>query len=72
VFNGKYAKPPLSRQCIGTSWSTAFPYKNFSAGAGLVTAKPSRFEFDENGVIAKMTIVYDTHPIRGTVGDKYA
>lgn len=30
------------------------------------------FEFDEDGLIEKMTIVYDTHPIRSTVGDKYA
>lgn len=30
------------------------------------------FEFDENGAITKMTIVYDTYPIRSTVGDKYA
>jgi ketosteroid isomerase-like protein len=30
------------------------------------------FEFDENGVIEKMIIVYDTYPIRSTVGDKYA
>ena len=30
------------------------------------------FEFDDNGLIERMTIVYDTHPIRSTVGDKYA
>lgn len=30
------------------------------------------FEFDENGLIERMIIVYDTHPIRSTVGDKYA
>jgi ketosteroid isomerase-like protein len=30
------------------------------------------FEFDGNGMIERMTIVYDTHPIRSTVGDKYA
>jgi ketosteroid isomerase-like protein len=30
------------------------------------------FEFDGNGLIERMTIVYDTHPIRSTVGDKYA
>ena len=30
------------------------------------------FEFDENGLIERMIIVYDTHPIRGAVGDKYA
>lgn len=30
------------------------------------------FEFDGNGMIQRMTIVYDTHPIRSTVGDKYA
>lgn len=30
------------------------------------------FEFDEDGLIEKMVIVYDTHPIRSTVGDKYA
>ncbi|RKP45242.1 nuclear transport factor 2 family protein [Trinickia fusca] len=30
------------------------------------------FEFDEDGLIEKMTIVYDTHPVRSTVGDKYA
>lgn len=30
------------------------------------------FEFDEGGLIEKMIIVYDTHPIRSTVGDKYA
>lgn len=30
------------------------------------------FEFDEDGAIAKMTIVYDTYPIHSTVGDKYA
>ncbi|MEJ8797406.1 nuclear transport factor 2 family protein [Trinickia caryophylli] len=30
------------------------------------------FEFDESGLIERMIIVYDTHPIRGLVGDKYA
>lgn len=30
------------------------------------------FEFDADGAIEKMIIVYDTHPIRATVGDKYA
>ena len=30
------------------------------------------FEFDANGHIERMFIVYDTHPIRSTVGDKYA
>jgi len=30
------------------------------------------FEFDDNGLIEQMIIVYDTHPIRSTVGDKYA
>jgi hypothetical protein len=30
------------------------------------------FEFDANGLIERMVIVYDTHPIRSTVGDKYA
>lgn len=29
------------------------------------------FEFDGNGLVEKMIIVYDTHPIRSTVGDKY-
>nr|WP_206957094.1 nuclear transport factor 2 family protein [Trinickia acidisoli] len=29
------------------------------------------FEFDESGLIERMIIVYDTHPIRSTVGDKY-
>jgi hypothetical protein len=30
------------------------------------------FEFDANGLVERMIIVYDTYPIRGTVGDKYA
>jgi SnoaL-like domain len=30
------------------------------------------FEFDANGRVERMIIVYDTHPIRRTVGDKYA
>ena len=30
------------------------------------------FEFDDDGRIERMIIVYDTHPIRSTVGDKYA
>lgn len=30
------------------------------------------FEFGTDGLIEKMIIVYDTHPIRSTVGDKYA
>ncbi|KVH04353.1 MULTISPECIES: nuclear transport factor 2 family protein [Burkholderia cepacia complex] len=30
------------------------------------------FEFDIAGLIERMIIVYDTHPIRSTVGDKYA
>lgn len=30
------------------------------------------FEFDTNCLIEKMVIVYDTYPIRTTVGDKYA
>lgn len=29
------------------------------------------FEFDDNGLIERMIIVYDTYPIRSTVGDKY-
>lgn len=29
------------------------------------------FEFSDSGHIERMTIVYDTHPIRSTVGDKY-
>ena len=30
------------------------------------------FEFDANGLIETLTIVYDTYPVRSTVGDKYA
>ena len=30
------------------------------------------FEFDANGLVERMIIVYDTYPIRSTVGDKYA
>jgi hypothetical protein len=30
------------------------------------------FEFGADGLIEKMIIVYDTYPIRSTVGDKYA
>lgn len=30
------------------------------------------FEFAADGRIEKMIIIYDTHPIRSTVGDKYA
>lgn len=30
------------------------------------------FEFGAGGLIDKMIIVYDTYPIRATVGDKYA
>lgn len=30
------------------------------------------FDFDAEGRIRCMTIVYDTHPVRGEVGDKYA
>ncbi len=30
------------------------------------------FEFDANGLISKLTIIYDTAPIRNQVGDKYA
>ncbi|KAG8150728.1 nuclear transport factor 2 family protein [Burkholderia catarinensis] len=30
------------------------------------------FEFDDSGLIERMVIVYDTHPVRGAVGDKYA
>jgi ketosteroid isomerase-like protein len=30
------------------------------------------FDFDADGLIEKMVILYDTHPIRATVGDKYA
>ena len=30
------------------------------------------FEFRPNGLIDKMIIIYDTHPIRTEVGDKYA
>lgn len=29
------------------------------------------FDFDSDGRIAKLTILYDTHPIRDTVGNKY-
>jgi len=29
------------------------------------------FEFNKIGLIQKMTIIYDTYPIRSTVGDKY-
>lgn len=30
------------------------------------------FEFDVDGLIERMIIIYDTHPIRSAVGDKYA
>jgi hypothetical protein len=30
------------------------------------------FEFGANGLVERMIIVYDTYPIRSTVGDKYA
>jgi hypothetical protein len=30
------------------------------------------FEFDANWLVERMIIVYDTYPIRSTVGDKYA
>ncbi|MBN3730408.1 MULTISPECIES: nuclear transport factor 2 family protein [unclassified Burkholderia] len=30
------------------------------------------FEFDESGRVERMVIVYDTHPVRAAVGDKYA
>ncbi|OXJ31897.1 MULTISPECIES: nuclear transport factor 2 family protein [Burkholderia] len=30
------------------------------------------FEFDESGLVERMVIVYDTHPVREAVGDKYA
>jgi hypothetical protein len=30
------------------------------------------FEFDANGLFERMIIVYDTYPMRSTVGDKYA
>jgi len=30
------------------------------------------FEFTDEGRIQRMTIVYDTHPVRALVGDKYA
>lgn len=30
------------------------------------------FDFDEQSRIQRMTIVYDTHPVRALVGDKYA
>jgi hypothetical protein len=30
------------------------------------------FEFGADGLIDKMVILYDTYPIRATVGDKYA
>ncbi|WP_331253472.1 hypothetical protein [Paraburkholderia sacchari] len=30
------------------------------------------FEFDVAGLIERMIIVYDTYPIRSTVGDKYS
>ncbi len=30
------------------------------------------FEFDDDGGIERMIIVYDTYPIRNAVGDKYA
>lgn len=29
------------------------------------------FDFDEQGLIATMTIIYDTAPLRAEVGDKY-
>ncbi|MEJ2171754.1 MAG: nuclear transport factor 2 family protein [Woeseiaceae bacterium] len=29
------------------------------------------FDFASDGRIAKMTILYDTYPVRGTVGNKY-
>ncbi|KWA11472.1 nuclear transport factor 2 family protein [Burkholderia territorii] len=30
------------------------------------------FEFDDDARIERMIIVYDTHPVRSTIGDKYA
>ena len=40
-------------------------------GSNVVFDAADVFDFDENGRISSMIILYDTHPLRGEVGDKY-
>lgn len=52
--------------------STCFTYQwELADGAQVSFQCVDLFDFDEQGLIETMTIVYDTAPIRESVGDKY-
>jgi hypothetical protein len=52
--------------------STCFTYQwELADGAQVRFQCVDLFDFDEQGLIETMTIVYDTAPIREAVGDKY-
>ncbi|SFV04137.1 SnoaL-like domain-containing protein [Polaromonas sp. YR568] len=52
--------------------STSFTYRwELADGAQVSFECVDLFDFDEQGLIEAMTIVYDTAPIRDSVGDKY-
>lgn len=52
--------------------STCFTYRwELADGAQVSFRCVDLFDFDERGLIETMTIVYDTAPIRASVGDKY-
>ncbi|HVE53138.1 MAG TPA: nuclear transport factor 2 family protein [Ramlibacter sp.] len=52
--------------------STAFTYRwELADGAQVSFDCVDLFDFDAQGRIETMTIVYDTAPIRASVGDKY-
>lgn len=52
--------------------STCFTYLwELADGAQVSFRCFDLFDFDEQGLIETMTIVYDTAPIRASVGDKY-
>jgi hypothetical protein len=52
--------------------SACFTYQwELADGAQVSFRCVDIFDFDEDGLIASMTIIYDTAPIRAEVGDKY-
>jgi hypothetical protein len=52
--------------------STSFTYRwELADGAQVSFDCVDLFDFDEQGLIDTMTIVYDTAPIRESVGNKY-
>lgn len=57
----------------GTTAAGRFSYDwTLKSGDNIVFEGIDHFAFDTGGRITRMTIYYDTHPVREDVGDKYA